>query len=334
MGAVVSGFALNPPTQPNLFEQAMVGIGMTSIIGDIRDLEHLRITLADCQPEVVFHLAAQPLVCHSYQDPVETYSTNVMGTVHLFEAVRQASGVRVVVNVTSDKCYENREWVWGYRENEPMGGNDPYSSSKGCAELVTAAWRTSFFPPEDFARHGVALASARAGNVIGGGDWAPDRLVPDAIMAWHRRERVTLRSPAAIRPWQHVLEPLRGYLQLAERLYADGPTMGGGWNFGPREEDARPVAWLVERLAALWGADVAWTQAEGMQPQEAQTLKLDIAKSRAQLGWTPQWELDRALAETALWYRVWDQGGDLRAITLSQIAEQQTASSNAIGFRS
>ncbi len=248
MDAQVVGYALAPPTNPSLFEVAEVAKGMTSIIGDIRDLEHLRRVFAEHKPEIVIHMAAQPLVRYSYIEPVETYSTNVMGTVNLLEAVRSTGSVKAVVNVTSDKCYENREWVWGYRENEAMGGYDPYSNSKGCAELVTSAYRNSYFHPEKYGTHGVAIASGRAGNVIGGGDWAGDRLIPDIVRAIMQGKPVNIRSPHAIRPWQHVLEPLSGYLVLAQKLYEEGAAYAEGWNFGPNDEDAKPVQWIVEKL--------------------------------------------------------------------------------------
>lgn len=253
LGANVTGYALLPPTQPSLYEVARVGDGMYSHIADIRDLDRLVAVMRETRPEIVIHMAAQPLVRYSYVNPVETYATNVMGTVNLLEAVRQVGGVRVVVNVTSDKCYENREWIWGYREHDPMGGYDPYSSSKGCAELVAAAYRNSFFNPEAFGTHGVALASVRAGNVIGGGDWAEDRLIPDFMRAIMAGRAVVIRSPHAIRPWQHVLEPLSGYLLLAQHLWTDGPAFAEGWNFGPVDEDAKPVEWIVEQLTGLWG---------------------------------------------------------------------------------
>ena len=253
MGAQVVGYALAPPTNPSLFEVAEVGKGMTSIIGDIRDLEKLRAVFTEHKPDIVIHMAAQPLVRYSYIEPVETYATNVMGTVNLLEAVRSTPSVKAVVNITSDKCYENREWVWGYRENEAMGGYDPYSSSKGCAELVASAYRNSYFHPDKYQQHGVAIASARAGNVIGGGDWAGDRLIPDILRAIVLGEPVHIRSPHAIRPWQHVLEPLSGYLQLAQKLYTDGTAYAEGWNFGPNEEDAKPVQWIVEKLTESWG---------------------------------------------------------------------------------
>jgi len=254
MGAEVVGYALAPPTEPSLFQCARVGDRLVaSHLGDIRDLDHLQRVFKEHCPEIVFHMAAQPLVRLSYSEPVDTFSTNVMGTVNVLEAVRRTPGVRALVNITTDKCYENREWVWGYRENDPMGGHDPYSSSKGCAELVSAAYRSSFFNPKDFDRHGVSVASVRAGNVIGGGDWAGDRLIPDMIRAFSAGTPVIIRSPHAIRPWQHVLEPLRGYLTLAEHMWEAGPDYAEGWNFGPNDEDAKPVQWIGQRLTEFWG---------------------------------------------------------------------------------
>lgn len=323
MGADLAGFALAPPTTPSLFEEAGVAAGMRSVSGDIRDLAAVRAALAGHRPEIVFHMAAQPLVRHSYAEPVATYATNVMGTVNLLEAVRLAPGVRALVNVTTDKCYENREWPWAYRENEAMGGYDPYSSSKGCAELVTAAYRASYFNPNEHARHGVALASARAGNVIGGGDWAPDRLVPDILAAFAAGRGAEIRHPHAVRPWQHVLEPLRGYLMLAERLYHDGAAYAEGWNFGPNEDDARPVGWIVENLAALWGDGAHWRSDAGAHPHEAHSLKLDIAKARQRLGWRPALRLQPALELIVEWARQRQAGADVRALTLAQIARYQ-----------
>ncbi|MFO1433592.1 MAG: CDP-glucose 4,6-dehydratase [Candidatus Competibacteraceae bacterium] len=320
LGADIVGYALEPPTQPSLFELARVGPGMReSILGDVRDPAHLQTVFARSQPEIVFHLAAQPLVRDSYQFPVETYATNVMGTVHLLEAVRRSGGVRVVVNVTSDKCYENREWVWGYRETEPMGGYDPYSNSKGCAELVTAAYRNSFFNPAEFQRHGVALASVRAGNVIGGGDWARDRLIPDIMRAFLAGQPVIIRNPQAIRPWQHVLDPLCGYLELAETLWRQGPDYAEGWNFGPRDDDARPVSWLMARLAALWGKDARWELDGSRHPHEAHYLKLDCSKAMIRLDWRPRWNLEQALTATVDWYSAYAAHQDMRAVTLRQI---------------
>lgn len=319
LGAHVTGYALNAPTEPSLFHEAHIANGMKSVIGDIRDLPHLQAAMQAAQPEIVLHLAAQPLVRYSYDNPVETYSTNVMGTVHLLESVRNTPGVRSVVNVTTDKCYENREWVWGYRENEPMGGYDPYSNSKGCSELVTSSYRSSFFNPADHARHGVAVASARAGNVLGGGDWAADRLVPDILRAFSTHQRVDIRKPDAIRPWQHVLEPLRGYLTLAQALYEKGPAFAEGWNFGPLDDDAQTVGWIVQTMARLWGGDAQWHLDEGPHPHEAHYLKLDISKAGALLAWKPALRLEQALDWTTHWMKDYLGGQDMRAASLRQI---------------
>ena len=324
LGAQVTGYALAPPTNPSLFEVADVGQGMTSIMGDIRDLPKLQTAFGEHKPEVVIHMAAQPLVRYSYQNPVETYSTNVMGTVHVLEAVRNTPGVRAVVNITTDKCYENREWVWGYRENEPMGGYDPYSNSKGCAELVSAAYRSSFFNANSQAQHGVAVATVRAGNVIGGGDWAQDRLIPDILRAFEQGKRVDIRNPHAIRPWQHVLEPLRGYLTLAERLFESGLSFAEGWNFGPNDEDAKPVGWVVEQMAALWGDEARWQIDTGEHPHEANYLKLDISKARSRLDWHPALRLNDALALIIDWSKQRQAGTDGRALALAQIHAYQT----------
>jgi CDP-glucose 4,6-dehydratase len=319
LGADVLGYSLQPPTEVNLFELATVASGMKSVVGDVRDLNHLQQVIADYQPEIVIHMAAQPLVRESYRNPVETYATNVMGTVHLLEAVRQVHEVRVVVNVTSDKCYENREWVWGYREDEPMGGYDPYSNSKGCAELVTAAYRNSFFNPQSYSEHGVAVATARAGNVIGGGDWATDRLVPDVLKSLMAGQTVLIRHPHATRPWQHVLEPLNGYLTLAEHLYKDGATFSEGWNFGPNESDVKPVSWIVDQLYSLWGSDISWTQETAAQVHEAHCLKLDCSKARTKLGWQPKLDLKTALAWVVDWTRSFQSGANMRSVTEMQI---------------
>lgn len=318
MGAQVTGYALLPPTNPSLFEVANVVNGMTSIIGDIRDMDRLSKVFAEYKPEIVIHMAAQPLVRYSYAHPAETYEVNVMGTVNVLEAVRQTPSVRAVVNVTTDKCYENREWVWGYRENEAMGGYDPYSSSKGCAELVTSAYRRSFLEPA-----GIALASARAGNVIGGGDWAADRLIPDFLRAMDAGKALEIRSPQSTRPWQHALEPLAGYLLLAEKLFVKGMAFAEGWNFGPADEDARPVRWIVERLAEM-RKDVKWVCDEKPQPHEAAYLKLDSSKARARLGWRPRWRLSIALQRTLEWHEAWRNGEDMRSVTLAQIADYQS----------
>ena len=328
MGAQVVGYALAPATEPSLFALADVARGMTSVIGDIRDLATLQGVLRRAQPEIVFHMAAQALVRHSYQNPVETYATHVMGTVHLLEAVRQTPGVQAVVNITTDKCYENREWVWGYRENEPLGGYDPYSNSKGCAELVSAAYRSSFFNPAAYGQHGVALATVRAGNVIGGGDWAADRLIPDILAAFAAGAPARIRNPHAIRPWQHVLEPLRGYLTLAERLVHYGPACAEAWNFGPADEDAREVGWIVQEMARLWGPGAQWQVDAGDHPHEAHYLKLDISKARARLGWQPALRLGAALQQITHWAQQQRAGADMRALTLAQIEAYQTLTSH------
>lgn len=323
IGAQVSGFALAPASTPSLFEAARVADGMQSTFGDIRDAQALRAALQAAQPEIVIHMAAQALVRYSYEHPVETYSTNVMGLVNLFEAVRATPGIKAVLNVTSDKCYDNKEWPWGYRENEPLGGYDPYSNSKACAELVTSAYRNSFFNPAQYAMHGVALGSGRAGNVIGGGDWAGDRLVPDMVRAITAGQPVRIRSPHAIRPWQHVLEPLSGYLALAERLYTDGAAFAEGFNFGPHDTDARPVQWIIERLCQQWGDGAAWELDGAPQPHEATYLKLDCSKARARLDWQPRWPLQRTLDEIVAWHKAHARGDDMRSVTLAQIASYQ-----------
>jgi len=324
LGARVSGFSSGVPTDPSLFALARVGEGMQSIEGDIRDSDAISAAIAAVTPEIVIHMAAQSLVRPSFIEPRETYETNVMGTVNVLDAVRAAGdGVRVVVNVTSDKCYENREWEWGYREDEPMGGHDPYSSSKGCAELVTAAFRRSFFAAPD----GTRLASARAGNVIGGGDWGTDRLVPDIMRAALAGEEVRVRNPNSVRPWQHVLNPLSGYLVLAQALW-DSPEHACGWNFGPPEEDARPVGWIVERARRLWAQDLRSVLDEGPHPHEARYLKLDSSRARARLGWRPLLTLDAALEATVVWYGRLQAGEDMRAVTLGQIETFQYAGSS------
>ena len=316
LGAEVCGFALEAEGEQNLLTVAKVGDGMSSVIGDVRSFEAIRDAMKSFRPEIVIHMAAQALVRLSYTEPVATYATNVMGTVHVLEAARQLDSVRAIVNVTTDKCYENREWVWGYRESEPMGGHDPYSNSKGCSELVTAAYRSSFFQ-----KSGIALASARAGNVIGGGDWAADRLVPDILRAFERGEPVIVRNPDSTRPWQHVLEPLSGYLTLAEHLFEHGQAYAEAWNFGPRDDDARPVRWIVERIAQTWGQGARWAQDPGEHPHEAHYLKLDISKAQDRLGWRPRWTLDTALTNISQWHRAWLAHADMRAVCLAQIQQ-------------
>lgn len=316
MGAKVTGFALAPPTEPSLFEAARLGELIDSRLGDVRELAPLMATVRDCQPEIVFHLAAQALVRPSYDQPVETYATNVMGTVHLLEAVRQVAGVRAVVIVTSDKCYENREWLWGYRESEAMGGHDPYSSSKGCAELVTAGYRRSFF-----ADGATAVATARAGNVFGGGDWAADRLVPDMLKAFATDAPVTLRNPGAIRPWQHVLEPLAGYLVLAQALVEQGAPVADAWNFGPERSSEVPVAALALQLRDLWGSGTLELAEQRSGPHEAGLLRLDSSKVAAHLGWRPRLSLAKALAMTVDWHKRFAAAPEsARETTLAQIA--------------
>jgi CDP-glucose 4,6-dehydratase len=315
LGAQVVGYSLAPPTQPAMFELARVADGMESVAGDVRDVDHLRRAMRQQEPEVVFHLAAQPIVRESYRKPVETFATNVMGTVHLLEAVRHVKSVRAVVCVTSDKCYDNKEWLWGYREYEPMGGVDPYSSSKGCAELVTSAYRHSFFRDVD----GVAVATARAGNVIGGGDWAADRLVPDVLRSVAAGEPVVIRNPRAIRPWQHVLDPLNGYLTLAEHLYADGSEYAESWNFGPPASHARSVKWVLEHLLSLCDAPGAWQQDERTQPYEDRHLTLDSSKASVRLRWRAHLELRTALAWVVEWTRALQEGSDMREVTDAQI---------------
>lgn len=309
----MKGLALDPPTTPSLFVEANVAQDMVSQIGDIRDYDTVLKAVTEFKPEIVIHMAAQPLVRYSYKNPIETYATNVMGTVQLLEAIRQTGTAKVVVNVTTDKCYENKEWVWGYREDEPMGGFDPYSSSKACSELVTSAYRCSYF-----AETGTALASARAGNVIGGGDWAEDRLVPDILRAFENNQPVVIRNPNSIRPWQHVLEPLSGYLTLAEKLWHEPKAYAEGWNFGPKDEDAKPVGWIVECMASKWG-DASWRVDDGDHPHEAHYLKLDISKARQRLSWVPNWDLETALNQIVVWHQAWLAKADVRSLCLEQI---------------
>ncbi len=318
MGAELHGLALDPPTSPALFDAANVGAEMTNTIGDIRDYNTVLAAMGACKPDIVIHMAAQPLVRYSYQAPVETYATNVMGTVHVLEAARQVGSVKAVVNVTTDKCYENKEWIWGYREYDPMGGCDPYSNSKGCSELVTSAYRRSFFQ-----QSGIALASARAGNVIGGGDWAADRLIPDILRAFEKSQPVVIRNPHATRPWQHVLEPLSGYLMLAERLYSDEQVFAEGWNFGPHEDDTRPVQWIVEHLVDAWGDGASWQHDNGAHPLEANYLKLDISKARNKLGWQPRWSLATALVQITDWHHHWLAKSNVQSKCLQQIEDFQ-----------
>ncbi|WP_371431965.1 CDP-glucose 4,6-dehydratase [Novosphingobium sp.] len=322
MGAEVTGFAL-PAETPSLFEQARVGELLHHVEGDIRDLTAVEAAMAAARPEVVFHLAAQPLVRLSYETPVDTFATNVQGTVHVLDACRRVAGLKAIVCITSDKCYENRETDRPYREDDAMGGYDPYSASKGASELIVAAYRRSFF------QDGAKLASVRAGNVIGGGDWATDRLVPDLIRAMVAGRRPLIRSPDSIRPWQHVLEALGGYLMIAERLAQGHDWAATGWNFGPAEGDTRPVRWIVQHMAKAWGSP-GWDQSDGLQPHEAKLLKLDCAKAHSELGWRPAYTLDIALTRIVEWHRHVAQGGDARAISLAQLDEYREAFRHAL----
>lgn len=329
MGAELTGYALPPATSPNLFDVAGVERGMRSITGDVRDLPALQSAMQQAQPEVVLHLAAQALVRPGYADPVGTYASNVMGTVHLCEAVRQTPSVRAVVCVTSDKCYANQEWEWAYRESDPMGGHDPYSASKGCSELVAASYRDAYFPAGEHARHGVALGTARAGNVMGGGDWSADRLLPDLLRAADQDEAVSIRHPDATRPWQHVLDALAGYLLLAERLHAQGPRHAGAWNFGPDEADVRSVRQIVAQLQRQLPLKAEFaTRSTG--PHEAQALRLDSAKARHRLGWRPAWTLDQALGQLVNWHLAWRQHQDMRGVCTEQIDNHMNHFSKAL----
>ncbi len=326
LGADVTGYALEPPTTPSLFNLSGIEKSIYSVIADVRDLKKLTDEINKFKPEIVIHMAAQPLVRDSYKIPVETYEINVMGTVNLLEAVRSCKSVKAVINVTTDKCYENREWVWGYRENEPMGGYDPYSNSKACSELVTSSYRNSFFNSSQFGKtHYVALASARAGNVIGGGDFATDRLVPDIIKSFLKSEKVLIRNPYSIRPWQHVLEPLNGYLMLGKELFEKGIDFAEAWNFGPADSDARPVEYIVKEMCNLWGNSQTYEIDKGNHPHEANYLKLDCSKSNSILCWKPRWNLDIALKKIIEWTKEYQHGGNLKDTCLKQINEYMYA---------
>lgn len=320
LGAEVTGYALDPPTEPNLFTLAGIGDAITSVRGDIRDYNALKEVIKQSCPEIVIHMAAQALVRESYRNPRETYDTNVMGTVNLLDAIREVREVRSIVIVTSDKCYENREWCWGYRENDRMGGADPYSGSKGCAELITETYRRSFFS----APGSPAVVSVRAGNVIGGGDWAEDRLIPDILKAVLKREVLVIRNPSAVRPWQHVLEPLTGYLKVAYLSSAKPKDYSGAWNFGPEDKDAATVSFIVRFLQKEWNVEVNYLSDNSSEPHETHYLKLDCSKARIQLGWQPKWELENALRSITEWFKVYRNGGDIRKECLRQIDEYLT----------
>jgi CDP-glucose 4,6-dehydratase len=317
MGASVTGYALAPNTSPNLFDILEINsLIMKSYFADIRDLEIIQKAMSDAKPDIVIHMAAQPLVRYAYANPVDTYATNVMGAVHVLEGARCIDSVRATVIVTTDKCYENKEWVWGYRENEPMGGYDPYSNSKGCAELVTSAYRQSYFSGPNSINK---VASVRAGNVIGGGDWSEDRLIPDAIRAFEANKPLMIRNPLAMRPWQHVLEPLSGYLILVQSLYEHGSSFASGWNFGPRDEDNRSVQEVVDLLISDWGNAVRWEKEVAQQPHEANLLKLDCSKAHMQLGWIPKWNLETAVQKIVQWQKAFQAKEKMREVSLAQV---------------
>ena len=323
LGALVSGFSLKPTTSPALYDLAKLGETITSHMGDIRSEAAIRQVIRTAEPEILIHMAAQPLVRASYADPVTTYATNVMGTVHVLEAAREVESVKVVINVTSDKCYENREWVWAYRESDAMGGYDPYSSSKGCAELVTSAYRRSFLTDT-----GIALASARSGNVIGGGDWSAGRIVPDLLRAVETGESIDIRNPEAVRPWQHVLEPLAGYLILAQKLLEDESRYADAWNFGPSENSAIPVRELARRLFNLLESEAGWKDSSQASPYESQLLRLDVSKAKQGLGWEPLWSIDDTLEKVAEWHRGWRSKVDIESLCIGQIDAYQNQVAN------
>ena len=319
LGAEVVGVSLDVPTTPSLYEQANVSENMISLREDIRDVMAIRKIFQDHLPEIVFHLAAQPLVRLSYREPVETYETNVMGTLHVLEGIRSVDSVRSAVMITTDKCYQNKEWVWGYRETDTLGGHDPYSSSKGAAELLISSYRNSYFPQDKYSDHKTAIASARAGNVIGGGDWAEDRLIPDIIRAFQNNKEVVIRNSKSTRPWQHVLEPLSGYLKLAEQLEKNGDQYAEAWNFGPAEIDARPVQWIVEKMAKLWGENANWINDKSEHPHEANYLKLDCSKAHMKLNWYPRWDISETLLRIVEWHKLKDAHNNYRKLCLTQI---------------
>jgi CDP-glucose 4,6-dehydratase len=315
LGAIVKGYALSPPTDPSLFNEAKIDSIIDSKIGDIRDQDTLYECMTTFNPDILIHMAAQPLVRYSYDAPIETYEVNVIGTAKVLEVARSCANLKAIVNITTDKCYENDERSEGYKESDPMGGHDPYSSSKGCAELVASAYRRSFLQDQ-----GIGLASVRAGNVIGGGDWANDRLIPDILRSFEKNESVVIRNPKAARPWQHVLEPLSGYLVLAQRLYENQEDYAEGWNFGPNEKDVKSVDWILDKMITKW-PNSSWELDQNSNPHEAGFLKLDILKAKSKLGWQPVWELTQALEKIIIWHKSWLNKEDMQAICLSEIKE-------------
>ncbi len=323
MGAIVRGYSLTPSTEPSLFEVARIGTLLEDVRGDIRDLDRLGRAIREFAPELVFHLAAQPLVRASYQDPLGTYATNVMGTANLLECLRSASSVRALVVITTDKCYQNHEWMWSYRENDRLGGDDPYSSSKACVEILTASYRKSFFSSNCGSKHSVAIATARAGNVIGGGDWSEDRLLPDLIRGFISGAPVPIRNPGSIRPWQHVLEPIAGYLVLADQLLSRGAAVAEAWNFGPPDEAAWTVAQIADDMVHRWGGAAKWVRDGTQQPREAHYLKLDASRAKVALGWHPRLSMQQTLQMLVDWYKAWQEGADMLAISQSQIQEYE-----------
>jgi CDP-glucose 4,6-dehydratase len=327
LGAEVFGYSLKPPTEVNLYELCKINSFVKSTISDVRDFNSLLKKIEDDRPEIIIHMAAQPLVRLSYNEPVLTYQTNIIGTINLLEAMRVSNSrsVKVLVNVTTDKCYENKEWLWPYRENDPLGGYDPYSSSKACSEIVTASYRNSYFNPTNYEKHGVAIATARAGNVIGGGDWAIDRLIPDILRSILENKLVIIRSPGSIRPWQHVLEPLTGYLMLAERLYSEGGAFAESWNFGPNDDDIKPVKWIVDKLCDLWGNGSGYVLDKNILHHEATYLKLDCSKAKEKLKWYPQWDLGIAIDSIIEFTRAYVNKDDLKALCDRQISEYQNS---------
>lgn len=321
--ATLSGYSLPPVSYPSLFELANVADGMRSEIGDIRDLGHVKKFLQEHSPEILIHMAAQALVVKSHESPHETYTTNILGTLNMLEAVRQTDSVRVLVIITSDKCYQNKEWVWGYREEDSLGGNDPYSSSKACAELITNAYRQSYFKKPYSPFKNVAVATARAGNVIGGGDWAMNRLIPDVMRSLANNNQVIIRNPKSIRPWQFVLEPLRGYLDLVEQLWNNGIEYAEEWNFGPNEFEGQSVSWIAERLDKLWGTTLGWKELPQIYPHEASYLRLDCSKANQKLNWVPKLNISTTLEWVVDWYKSYGNNANIEELTMNQIKKYQ-----------